>query len=150
VRCLIDISNATIIALTCLVVAWSQDSGPAKIAGHVQFGQTTTPLVARLYSPKISQAQQSAQQVEGDVRRVRIAYVGDDGRFEFQGLRADSYLLEIYSGDRLLYQKVVSTQDSQPLEITIAGGNESTQSFKKKGWRPIRLPVYSCWPAAVK
>jgi hypothetical protein len=75
-------------------------------------------------------------------RRVRVASIGPDGRFEFPGLRPGSYLLEIYSGDRLLYQKVVSTQDTQPIEITFAvqpGRSKSAAVFKRKGWQPTDL-----------
>ncbi|HWZ45904.1 MAG TPA: hypothetical protein VNW97_20700 [Candidatus Saccharimonadales bacterium] len=136
-----DILRQTIVAVVCLATMWQQDAGSASITGHVQLSQTSTSLVARLYSPKSqdAQAQQNKQMGEGPTRRVRVSFIQGDGRFEFPGLLSGSYLLEIYSGDRLLYQKIVSTQDTQPLEIALNAIQESSQPslvFKKKGWRP--------------
>ena len=125
------------VALLCPRTTWGQDLGSAGIAGHIQFGSATTSLIARLYSrfaPNVP-APESAGQAGGTAHTVRVAYIGADGKFEFSGLRPDSYLLEIYSGDRLLYQKVVSTQDPQPLEITLV--------FTKKGWQPIDMTLDS-------
>lgn len=133
-----------ILGLGFLAVASSQDSGSANISGHIQLGSSTTPLLARLYSPKVpgAQSQQTSQQPEVASRRVRVAYIGADGRFEFPSLRPGSYLLEIYSGDRLLYQKVVSTQDTQPIEIAFAtqpGTGQPPTVFQRKGWVPADL-----------
>jgi hypothetical protein len=121
-----------LVGLLTLAVVWSQDTGSASINGHVQIGENTTQLIAHLYSPKSSIAQQNAQQGESAARRVRVAYVGADGRFQFPGLRSGTYLLEIYSGERLLYQKAVSTEDPQPLEIDL----NAPRVFKQRDWRP--------------
>jgi hypothetical protein len=120
-----------ICGVICLSALWAQDIGSSSITGHVQLTQNTAPLIARLYSPKASIAQQSAQ-AESDTRRVRVAFIGTDGGFQFPGLLPGSYLLEIYIGERLLYQKVVSTQDPQPLEIAVS----TVLVFKKHDWRP--------------
>jgi hypothetical protein len=63
---------------------------------------------------------------------VRVAYIAADGSFEFAGLRSASYLLEIYNGGRPLYQKVVSTESPQPLEIS----GIAPEMFSKPGWHP--------------
>jgi hypothetical protein len=143
-RGLIVVFSQMIMLLACTPNMWTQDTGSASIAGHVEFGQTTTSLIARLYSPKASyaDAQQNAQQTQNDARRVRAAFVGRDGQFEFTGLRSGSYLLELYTGDRLLYQQVVSTQDKQPVEISlnaVLGSSQSAQVYKKKGWQPADM-----------
>jgi hypothetical protein len=114
--------------LVFLSAAWSKDTGSATLTGHIQFNQSTVGLVARLYSPKSSI---TTQQAQSDARRVRVAFIGADGQFQFSGLQSSSYLLEIYAGQQLLYQKVVSTQDPQPLEIELGA-----PIFKKKNWRP--------------
>src|SRR5437016_875014 len=95
------------VVLVCLATVWPQDMGSASITGRVQLDQSTTSLIARLYSPKSedSQNQQTVPRGEAASHRVRIAFVGADGRFEFPSLQRGSYLLEIYSGERLLYQK---------------------------------------------
>jgi hypothetical protein len=131
------ILSLAFLALLSLSPAWPLDSGSARIAGHVQLGPTTAPLVARLYAPK-KQPQEGAGEAKGDVRRVRLAYISADGDFEFPDLRPGSYLLEIYIGDRLLYQKVVSTQDPQPLEIALSV-NPCSLVYRKAGWRPVDL-----------
>jgi hypothetical protein len=120
------------VTLLSLSAVWSQDTGSASLAGHVQFGQSAAGLIARLYSPKSSIATKPAA---GDARRVRIAFIGSDGQFQFSGLKSGTYLLEIYTGQQLLYQSVVSTQDSEPLEIDLGGA----LIFKKKNWRPADM-----------
>ncbi len=125
------------IAFMCLFTKlWAQDAGPAIIVGQILFDQTTTSLTARLYSPKASEraSQQNSKQNDDLVHRVRVASVGQDGRFEFSGLQPESYLLEIYSGERLVYQKVVSAQNPQPVEISLI-----PVVFKRRGWRPTDM-----------
>lgn len=126
---------STIFLLGCMTSVVAQDVALATISGHVQFGPTTTSLIARLYAPKETslESQQSAQQSETNSRHVMVTYIDDGGNFEFTRLRPGSYLLEIYVGERLLYQKVVSTLDKHPLEIPLKVDNRSatnTSPFK--------------------
>ncbi len=95
-------SKRVLAQLTIVLVSlavWSQDSGSANIAGHIQT-QGGSTLSVRLYSPKSTQQSSS----QGD-------------------------------GERLLYQKVVSTQDHQPLEIVLDATMGATV-LKKKNWQP--------------
>jgi hypothetical protein len=113
-------SSTAALIVACCAMSWSQNTGSPEIRGHVEFSESTKSLIARLYSQKTSSGRtQPDDQPQDDSRHVRISYIDNAGYFEFPGLLQGSYLLEIYSGNRLLYQKVVSTQQPQPLEIPL-------------------------------
>jgi hypothetical protein len=122
VRKLTAISSTAALIIACCAMSWSQNAGSSKIRGHIEYSESTKSLVARLYSQKTSSGR-TDEQSQDDSRHVKISYIDRDGYFEFTGLLQGSYLLEIYSGNRLLYQKVVSTQQSQPLEIPLDTAN---------------------------
>lgn len=127
--------------LTMISMAWPQDIGSSSITGHVTLDQQISSLTVRLYSPKTSNSSQyesGSQQAESASRHVRAAFISGDGRFAFSGLKPGSYLLEIYSGQQLLYQKVVSTRESQPLEIALNVTGPPIL-FDKGGWRPADM-----------
>jgi len=129
-----------LIVFSCLCqLTWTQDTGSASIDGIVNLGQAPgTTLVVRLYSPK-SMANPAQQSANPAPRRVRVAFLSTDGHFQFSNLRPGSYLLEIYSGDRLLYQKVVSTQDSQPLQISLNLVTSQPLVFQTRDWQPLDM-----------
>ena len=64
-------------------------------------------MTARLYFPKAAK------------RSALLAYADAEGRFQFVNLDGGGYLLEIYLGDKLLYQKVVELRSNQNLDIIL-------------------------------
>jgi hypothetical protein len=103
-------SLPAIVAIVCLLVV----SFPASAQGLELTGQIMTSTVARrqvprfnikLYPPKTSG--KPILITSSDVYR----------RFKFTGLSPDSYLLEIYLGDDLVYQEVITL--NRNLDLTI-------------------------------
>ncbi len=126
----------SLIVLFCICPGTAQTAGPVRIDGRVQLASPVSELNAKLYAPKAMLAHGSPS----ETRSVKFAFIAPDGHFQFLDLRQGSYLLEIYSGERLLYQKVVSTQDPQPLNISLGSISAvpipSPQSFKQADWFP--------------
>lgn len=109
-----------IIALLGIRLRGAPAQGQYTLSGHITVdaparAQTQAPAAiplmgVRLYFPKQSGPQQARQP-------ALLTHTDSAGDFKFVNLPVDSYLLEIYLGDRMLYQKLVTLRGDVKLEI---------------------------------
>jgi hypothetical protein len=103
--------------IACLSLAAAARQRQLSLSGRVLFeapakkgAATALPrFTARLYFPK------------GVNRPTIVTYTDVAGNFTFKGLDAGRYLLEIYQGSEMVYQKALTLDGSlqQPLVITL-------------------------------
>ena len=104
----------------CLALAGAARArqAPLSLSGRVVF-QTTAPtqrrpaplprFTARLYFPKEAN------------RPTIVTYTDAAGNFKFNGLNAGRYLLEIYQGNEMVFQKALTLDKNlpQPFIVTL-------------------------------
>jgi hypothetical protein len=56
-------------------------------------------------------------------RPTLVTYTDAGGNFKFTGLDAGRYLLELYQGNALVYQKVVTLNKNQPIQTLVIALN---------------------------
>jgi hypothetical protein len=70
-------------------------------------GQLPQHMVARLYFPK------------GINRSPLVTRVDERGSFSFEDLQAGRFMLELYDGDNLLHQQVLTLPDEQKIVVKL-------------------------------
>jgi hypothetical protein len=99
----------------CLALAGAAGARQPRLAlsGRVvlESAQKTPRFTVRLYYPKESN------------RPTLVTYTDVGGNFRFEGIDRGRYMLEVYHGDAMIYQKVLTfDENSGPLVITLKPG----------------------------
>lgn len=101
------IKSLTLCLIICLcstiIPCHAAPQGRLIITGRVILeGKNAPPrLTVRLYFPK------------RDNKPPVVTYTGSSGVFRFTDLNAGRYLLEVYQGDQMVYQKVIGLSEGQ-------------------------------------
>lgn len=100
--------------LFCLLVPLS----PGGLAGQVTAtlsGQVIVPLQSQAAIPLLTVRLYAPLEMK---KPVLLSYLDSAGRFKFETLAVGNYLIEVYQGDKVLYQQEVAVT-GKPLLITL-------------------------------
>jgi hypothetical protein len=101
----------------CRALASPQQPSTLKV--HVTGATEMAVVTARLYFPKSPNQQQKALQQRTDAK-FYLANADDSRTIQFPDLAPGNYLLEVYSGSVLVYQKELAVPLPSPMEIPLS------------------------------